>query len=201
MIGTELLFSHPEGRSDLPSVRRNKEYELISANRVKIIGKKGTLITSSFERPEPLNDYNVAEEVSSSAGGVSSLTTPSYQPSKRPLTNQARFLERLANAKRARGENDVVRTSFSQKRSEEFEARLRGWTRTEERMAEFERLNQRVLQGDESALEALEEIYEEIEGSSALDGIQEQLQLSQPTGGDNIETDDREGDDNHENNT
>lgn len=168
MIGTELLFSHPEGHSNLPTLRRNDEYDLISANRVKIIGKKGTLVASSFEGTEPVSDSAAAElEQASAAGETTSALVPANQAPKRRATNQARFIERLVKAKRARGENDAVRTVFSQKQSEEFQSRLRGWSKTQEQMAEYERLNQRVMQGDPDAQVALEEFYEKMEGGFA----------------------------------
>lgn len=171
MVGTELLFAHPEEHSDLPALRRNNEYDLLSANRVKIIGKKGTLVASSYGATGPVRQLPPAAEqenpnpAAAAAGEEPASSAPNNRPTKRPHTNQARFLERLMDAKRARGENDIVRTVFNQKRSEEFESRLRGWARTEEQMAEFERLNRRVLQGDQDALEALEDLYDELEGA------------------------------------
>ncbi|KAK2762792.1 hypothetical protein FQN54_000966 [Arachnomyces sp. PD_36] len=167
MIGTELLFSHPEGRSDLPSVRKTKKYDLISANRVKIIGKKGTLIASS----EPVREYPGAESNNYIPIQGNGLVQSNSPPKNFPPTNQGKFLKRLSEAKRARGEIDEVRTTFSQKRSDEFDAQLRGWARTEEQMAEFEKLNTRALQGDSEALAAIQEIYDSFEaGPSAEDG-------------------------------
>lgn len=203
MIGTELLFSLPEGHSNLPTLRRNEEYDLISANRVKIIGKKGTLVASSFEGTEPANDPPAAElENPVPAAGEPSTLVPANQPPKRQLTNQARFIERLVNAKRARGENDAVRTVFSQKQSDEFQSRLRGWSKTQEQMAEYERLNRRVLQGDPDAQVALEELYEKMERESAAadDGMEEDSQPGPSHSHGEItgvnETEDRNGNDN-----
>ena len=162
LIGTELLFALPEERPDLPLLRRDKDFDLISASRVKILGQKANLISSSRTKANQVRTEPVSNDQSPTAG---SAGCPTSIPQKSGhLTNQARFLERLMNAKRAKGEQDIVPTVFPQKRSQNFESRLRGWAATEARMAEFEQLNRRVLQGDVNAVDALEEIYARMEG-------------------------------------
>jgi len=45
-----------------------------------------------------------------------------------------------------------------------LEDRLRGWARTEEELAEVQRLSEAAIQGDTAAITALEELYTEING-------------------------------------
>jgi hypothetical protein len=186
MIGTELLFSPPEAQSghalNIPCLKRGKDFDLISANSVKVLGRKAKLISSSKPRGDglPAAGLSTAMLASTSPLGPQQLqgTTPVQRFQK---NNQARFLERLANAKQAKGETDVVRTIFSQKRAQNLEDRLRGWARTDQRVAEIQRLSQKALQGDMDALVALEDIYAEFEaGTGSTDGN---------GGGDNVNLD------------
>ncbi|GIJ88387.1 hypothetical protein Asppvi_007308 [Aspergillus pseudoviridinutans] len=169
-IGTELLFTRPETghepdlESALPQIsplRSGKDFDLIAANSVKILGRKANLISSS---------------------GSGSTQVPSIQPSETanvlrkagPQSNQARFLERLTHIKRERGETDTVRTVFSTKRTQNLEDRLRGWARTEEELAEVQRLSEAASRGDTVALTALEELYTEINGQKFGPGVSDE---------------------------
>ncbi|KAF7175339.1 hypothetical protein CNMCM7691_007930 [Aspergillus felis] len=169
-IGTELLFTRPETghepdlESALPQIsplRNGKDFDLIAANSVKILGRKANLISSS---------------------GSGSTQVPSIQTSETanvlrktgPQSNQARFLERLTHIKRQRGETDTVRTVFSTKRTQNLEDRLRGWARTEEELAEVQRLSEAASRGDTVALTALEELYTEINGQKFGPGMSDE---------------------------
>ncbi|XHG08127.1 hypothetical protein AWENTII_011245 [Aspergillus wentii] len=110
-IGTELFFTHPENSHHapltddtnpdgptsassfaIPALKRGKDFDLVAANRVKILGRKANLISSSG--PVPDQD------------GINPQATDSSTTNPRragPPTNQSRFLERLMNAKRAKG--------------------------------------------------------------------------------------------------
>ncbi|KAL2365502.1 hypothetical protein RJZ56_001523 [Blastomyces dermatitidis] len=172
LVGTEMTFSMPEERSTLPRLRQHPDYDLISANRVKILGQKANLIPSSSEIPKT-SDIDTPTPGKMATAGTTRTTTAAPRA---PSTNQALFLERLMNAKCAKGESDVVRTTFSQKRNQNFEAKLRGWARTGEQIAELELLNRRVLQGDVNALRELEDIYARAEGPVGAVPTQEQEQ-------------------------
>lgn len=179
LVGTEMTFSMPEERSTLPRLRQHRDYDLISANRVKILGHKVNLITGSSEIPKAGSNNNNNNSIPTSApipdnDEVSTTPAAAAALPRVPSTNQALFLERLMNAKRAKGESDIVRTTFSQKRNQNFEARLRGWARTGEQMAELEMLNRRVLQGDVNALRELEDIYARAEEPAGAGQTQEQ---------------------------
>ncbi|KAK2798228.1 hypothetical protein FQN50_008926 [Emmonsiellopsis sp. PD_5] len=169
LVGTELTFTAPEERSTFPRLRHDQAFDLISANRAKLLGQKANLIFSSEPRP-PSSSIITRSDDPAGLPAAALSSDPAHRSRPAPLTNQGRFLERLMNAKHAKGETDVVRTAFSQKRNQNFESRLQGWARTGERMAELEQLNRRVLQGDTDALAALEDIYARAEGPSAAAG-------------------------------
>ncbi|PGH36580.1 hypothetical protein GX50_00617 [[Emmonsia] crescens] len=185
LVGTEMTFSMPEERSTLPRLRQHQDYDLISANRVKILGQKANLIPGSSEMPnaDPNDSHPAAAAAATTpTPGDSDLAAATTTTTPRPpATNQALFLERLMNVKRAKGESDVVRTTFSQKRNQNFEAKLGGWARTGEQMAELELLNRRVLQGDAHALRELEDIYARAEGPLGAAQAQAQAQASMST--------------------
>ncbi|OJJ43299.1 hypothetical protein ASPZODRAFT_74669 [Penicilliopsis zonata CBS 506.65] len=193
MIGTELHFTDPAGVEPPPPpegeaegeegegeaalreteyLRRDKKFDLIAGNSVKILGRKANLISSSGAdlasavsvagagaTPEP------ASAIAALAGSHlgSATSGPAVMRKTQTQTNQARFLDRLASVKQAKGETDTVRTAFSWKRGQNMEERLRGWARTEEQLVEIQRLNRRALQGDVDALLALEELYMQFE--------------------------------------
>ncbi|ODH47431.1 hypothetical protein GX48_06467 [Paracoccidioides brasiliensis] len=175
LVGTEMTFSMPEEHSTLPRLRHHQEYDLISANRVKILGQKANLISGSSTTPKQSSDTQGSAATSTPTATAGDASTPPPPQTTTASTNQARFLERLMNAKRAKGETDVVRTTFSQKRNQNFEAKLQGWAQTGKQMAELEVLNRRVLQGDANALRALEEIYARVEAPPGQPGQGRQM--------------------------
>lgn len=146
-LGTELFFTSPDELSKATSTTNNvtnnaplargKNFDLIAATSAKLLGRKANLISSS----EP--------------NAASATTTKG--------SNQARFLERLASVKQAKGESDTVRTVFSTRRTQNLEDRLRGWAKTEEQMAEIQRLQEAVLRGDSSAVMTLERVYRDMQ--------------------------------------
>ncbi|KAF7589099.1 hypothetical protein BBP40_004766 [Aspergillus hancockii] len=163
-IGTELLFSRadfesqpgpqPESEVAAPRViplKRGKDFDLLAANSVKVLGRRANLISSAgpaqnFPHPDAALDVT--------AGANRRVTTQ---------TNQALFLDRLKGIKRIRGETDAVRTIFSLKRAQNLDDRLRGWARTEEQLAEIQRLNDAALQGNSDAITELENLYKQLE--------------------------------------
>ncbi|PLB50475.1 hypothetical protein P170DRAFT_445772 [Aspergillus steynii IBT 23096] len=154
-IGTELLFAQPEVESDPDSaaptkpLRRGKDFDLIAANSVKIFGRKANLISSAGPAPpmEPL-EADVAQD-----------TDPATTRRTGPMSNQARFLERLKSIKQAKGETDTIRSSFSLRRAQNLEERLRGWAQTGEQLTEIQRLNDAAVQGNTTAMADLENLY------------------------------------------
>lgn len=164
-IGTELFFTRPDELAATPTatttaeidvnapLARGKDFDLIAATSVKILGRKANLISSS----EPSTTTPAAS------------TSTSNPPKPSTSSNQARFLERLSSVKQAKGETDTVRTVYSTRRTQNLEDRLRGWARTEEQLTEVQRLQEAVLRGDEGAMAALERVYRDLQGEGVGD--------------------------------
>lgn len=155
-IGTELFFTRPDeltttatsaAEKGVEPLARGKDFDLIAATSAKILGRKANLISSS----EPST--------------ATASTSTSNHPKPSTSSNQARFLERLTSVKQAKGETDTVRTVYSTRRTQNLEDRLRGWARTEEQLAEVQRLQEAVLRGDEGAMAALEKVYRDLQAN------------------------------------
>lgn len=129
------MVSHPHDEH-FPLYRHN-EFDIVSANHMKIVGQKANLISSSGSGGN--QDRITQDEQQQQQPAAASRNAPS--------SNQSRFLERLARAKEAKGETDVVRTVFPQKRNQNIDDRLQGWARTEAAVAELEQFNRQSMQG------------------------------------------------------
>ncbi|GKZ23066.1 hypothetical protein AbraIFM66951_008998 [Aspergillus brasiliensis] len=185
-IGTELLIARPEessspphdadpssftsSSSPVPPLRHTPNYDLLAANSVKILGRKANLISSSSSNVYATDSAAAAEQPSDTTtttqgGGVIRKSAPQ--------TNQARFLDRLASLKRSKGETDAVRTTFSTKRMTNLEDRLRGWARTDEQLAQIQRLNELALSGDANAMAELEGLYSQLGGQDDEEELEE----------------------------
>ncbi|KAI9376491.1 TFIIIC subunit-domain-containing protein [Aspergillus egyptiacus] len=164
-IGTELFFARPDtidpdlddpdsAPPPVTPLKRTKDFDLVAANSVKILGRKANLISSSGLGTDQ------SEQVPSSSAPSSTVDMPGliYKPEYR--SSQARFIERLKDIKRQKGETDTVRTVFSTpRRGPSLEDQLRGWVRTDEQLAAIQQLNDRALRGDPAAYAELQSIY------------------------------------------
>ncbi|KAL4785808.1 TFIIIC subunit-domain-containing protein [Aspergillus varians] len=173
-IGTELFFARPDIESseiDDPKttstsiipLKHTEDFDLVSANSVKILGRKATLISSSGPAAAPEQ-----REPSSSAQVSSTLDKPGlvYKPVHQ--SNQGQFLNQLQDLKKRKGEMDTVRTVFSVARQRpNLEDRLRGWIQTEEQLAMIQQLNNRAGEGDFNAVRELENIYAQLGSQDA----------------------------------
>ncbi|KAL4801419.1 hypothetical protein BDV18DRAFT_85286 [Aspergillus unguis] len=156
-LGTELFFARPDADgpeedpgTTLPPItplKHTKDFDLISANSVKILGRRANLISSSGQ-----------VEQSGESRTSTSETAGVYKPAHQ--SNQARFLERLKDVKARKGEMDTIRTVFSTvRRGPNLEDRLRGWEQTEEQLAIIQQLQDQAGSGDYNAQLQLENIY------------------------------------------
>ncbi|CEL04382.1 hypothetical protein ASPCAL05512 [Aspergillus calidoustus] len=182
-LGTELIFAPPGATTSefdeadstaahVTPLKHTKDFDLIAANSVKILARKANLISSSgpgaaAPQPQPqaqvLQQWQPQNLTSTLTPGLSGLV---YKPEHQ--TNQAKFLERLKEVKRRKGETDNVRTVFSSaRRGPTLEDRLRGWVKTDEQLATIQHLNERALQGDSDAIAELENLYSQLGNSDA----------------------------------
>lgn len=155
-IGTELFFARPDtaGPEDDPEgtlrpvtpLKHTKDFDLVSANSVKILGRRANLISGSGQ----------AEQRGPSTLEPAGMV---YKPAHQ--SNQAQFLDRLREVKRSKGETDTVRTVFSTaRRGPNTEDRVRGWAQTEEQLAIIHQLNDRAVQGDYNAAFELKKLQQ-----------------------------------------
>lgn len=190
-IGTELLFTHPElapapepepepdsepRAAQITPLKHTKDFDLLAANSVKILGRKANLISSAGPAgtvPADPSTTSSADGVTSGLGGASTPGPPP-PPTRRTgpasnNTNQARFLDRLISLKQAKGETDPVRKVFSLKRTQNLEDRFRGWVQTDEQLAEISRLNDAATQGNTDAIAQLEHLYAQMGSREAVE--------------------------------
>lgn len=190
-IGTELLFTHPElapepepepeseseprAASQITPLRHTKDFDLLAANSVKILGRKANLISSAGPAATVTTEPSTssADGVPSGPGGGGASTAGAPPPTRRTgpasNTNQARFLDRLISLKQAKGETDPVRKVFSLKRTQNLEDRFRGWVQTDEQLAEISRLNDAATQGNTDAIAQLEHLYAQMGSREAVE--------------------------------
>lgn len=138
------MFSLPEDGLDPPPLREHRDFDLIAATRLKILGQKAHLISES----------GTSQVQRLRSGGTT--------------RGQAQFLDCLTRAKRAKGEIDAVRTVFpqAQRKTQALEEKLQGWARTEGMLTELEKLNMQARDGDLNAVRRLEDIYLQFDAAS-----------------------------------
>ncbi|KAJ5724911.1 hypothetical protein N7493_006639 [Penicillium malachiteum] len=168
-IGTELIFAHPETIPDktqiLKPLRKGPAFELLAANSVKLMGRKATIVSSSNPGLVVDNTPDTTDATDVNSISTDPDASPSHAPTStavprrpQPSTHQANFIQRLQAMKNAKGQSDTVRTSVTVRRNVNYADRLTAWARTEAQLAEIASLNRRAANGDEDALDILEQM-------------------------------------------
>jgi TFIIIC subunit triple barrel domain len=183
MIGTNLFFSEHDEEREMEPLRSTEEYDLLGTSRIKLIGRKAKLTSKpggkgGYENvvSEPEGDETDARP----GKGFGSLRS-SNPVVNRERRKQAKFLESLMDAKRAKGQTDNVRTVYNTSRVPRGE--IGGTFMLQGRQVssqEIEELNRRVVRGDAAALRRLQKIYSEPDEQRADDGVP---QVPTPTPG------------------
>ena len=121
MIGTSMFFSKHQEEPHTAPLRSTEDYDLLGTSRVKLIGRKATVLNKTRPRgskrtsvageklSESLQDEE-PEKMDGSSLGSLHFRNPSRN---KDLKRQAAFLETLMNVKRAKGQTDNVRTVFN----------------------------------------------------------------------------------------
>lgn len=160
MIGTDMHFVRREDSEPDPTYLKHTDgYSVIAANPIKLIGRR-----AHFSRPSAT--ANGAQTNESDATQSLSASNPLLADSR---SSQVRFLQELMDIKREKGETDMVRMTYGSRRNQQFENKISGWARTEDRINTIHRLNRAALAGDQEALAQLEELYNQIEASPSFD--------------------------------
>ena len=175
MIGTNLFFGKHDDEAD--ALRSTDEYDLLGTSRIKLIGRKAKIT----DKPGKRGAYkNTADDIQDE--GIDLMSGKSLGNLRfgnatinRDIKKQAKFLERLMDAKRAKGETDNVRTVFkprgapSPRKIKGLGKRVRAQD-NEDASQEIEELNRRVVRGDANALMRLQEIYSALEDQAGDGG-------------------------------
>ncbi|PCH02754.1 Transcription factor TFIIIC, tau55-related [Penicillium occitanis (nom. inval.)] len=155
MIGTDMHFVRREDSEPDPTYLKHTEgYSLIAANPIKIIGRRAHFAFPSVTA----NESNATEPMSAPAAILAENRS-----------SQVRFLQKLMDIKREKGETDMLRMTYGSKRNQRFENKISEWARTEERINSIHQLNRAALAGDQEALAKLEELYNQIEANHSAD--------------------------------
>jgi hypothetical protein len=174
MMGTNMFFSEHDDEMGVDPLRSTEDYDLLGTSRIKLIGRKAKLT----DKPGRKGEYghaakDVQEEEMDLRSGKGLGTLRSSNPViNRERKKQAKFLENLMDAKRAKGQTDNVRTVYKTSRvphggaGSTFTAQD-GQTYSEE----IEELNRRVVRGDAAALRRLQIIYSEPDEQQPDSGI------------------------------
>jgi hypothetical protein len=174
MIGTNMFFSEHDDDMDVDLLCSTEDYDLLGTSRIKLIGRKAKLT----DKPGRKREYsNTAKDVQDEEMDLRSGKGLGTLRSSNPVINrerkkQAKFLENLMDAKRAKGQTDNVRTVYktSRVRHGEVESTFTaqgGQTSSQE----IEELNRRVVRGDAAALRRLQIIYSEPDEQQPDNGI------------------------------
>jgi hypothetical protein len=183
MIGTNMFFSEHDEETEADPLRSTEEYDLLGTSRIKLIGRKAKLTDKPGRKGAYRNAANdLRDEGTDLTSGKSLGTLRSSNPViNRELKKQAKFLENLMDAKRAKGQKDNVRTVYKPSRVPRGGI---GATFTAQggqaSSQEIEELNRRVVRGDADALRRLQMIYSEPDEQQADAGV---LQAPAPTPG------------------
>lgn len=174
MVGTNMFFAEHGEVTEIDPLRSTEEYDLLGTSRVKLIGRKAKLTNKPGRKggyENTANDVEDEEKDARPGKGFGSLR------SSNPVVNkerrkQAKFLENLMDAKRAKGQTDNVRTVYSTSRVPRGEIGstfpLEGGQASSQ---EIEELNRRVVRGDAAALRRLQMIYSERDEQQADEGV------------------------------
>ena len=183
MIGTNMFFSEHDEEMEADPLRSAEDYDLLGISRVKLIGRKAKLTDKPGRKetyPNAANDLR-DEGIDVTSGKGFGTIRASNPMTNRELKKQAKFLENLMDAKRAKGQTDNVRTVYKPSKAPRGGTGSGRIVRGEQASSqEIEELNRRVVRGDADALRRLQIIYSEPDEQQSNDGIP---QASAPTPG------------------
>lgn len=191
LIGTNLFFSGPD---DLPlsdDLSTHDKYNFLGTSRIKLVGHRArvTQKPGTKKRGRPRNENDI-EEISIDEDEIltpgKSLGNLRYSNAKvnADIKRQARFLEKLMNVKRAKGDTDHVRTIVTRDMATAYnrarKASKAGNMHKPAVNEEMERLNRRILRGDTEALTRLQQLYSSLEQESVQEPLNFPEEVSAP---------------------
>ncbi|KAL9112558.1 MAG: hypothetical protein Q9227_003129 [Pyrenula ochraceoflavens] len=190
LIGTNMFFSNHTEDADLEPISSDGEVDLLGISRIKLLAHQARLVPKENAKKRPREEDNAVPDAENGesttqarpGSGLGALRSVNPKVNME-LKKQANFLEKLIEVKRAKGENDLVRTIYEPSREKSRSGQVQGKRNQADLKAEVSRLNKSVLQGDQTALTRLEEIYEllnDAENNSTMADRAPPAHLSQP---------------------
>jgi TFIIIC subunit triple barrel domain len=162
MIGTNMFFTRPADSISETSIQSTPDFELLGTSRIKLVGRKTKMVPKSKSRKRPFDDEDGMQDAGGEADPINGSTFPGFgvtNPKKNlERRKQAKFLERLMRAKRARGETDMVPTiphGINHSRA----------TLTAEQKQRINTISMKIVKGDAEAVASLKEIYSQLNGA------------------------------------
>ena len=183
MIGTNMFFSEHDEEMGADPLRSTEDYDLLGTSRIKLIGQKAKLADKPGRKGAYETTANALydESMDLTSGKSFGTLRRSNPVINREIKKQAKFLENLMDAKRAKGQTDNVRTVYKPSRAPQrgggSTGRVLGAQASSQ---EIEELNRRVVRGDADALRRLQTIYSEPDEQQVDDGV---MQVPTPTPG------------------
>lgn len=150
-------ISNNSNNADPSFLKHGTNYSLIAANRIKIIGRKVNLISTTDQTQQRAVPSSTAANTETQQQQTQQQAEAGGLTGK---TSQVRFLQELMDIKRAKGETDML---LSKKRGRRFDEKVTRWAQTEERLNTIHQLNRDALTGDHNAVKKLEELYDQID--------------------------------------
>ncbi|RMZ84532.1 hypothetical protein DV737_g1188, partial [Chaetothyriales sp. CBS 132003] len=150
MIGTSMFFTQPLSGDEVHGAvaRPDVDFALLDTSHIKLVGQQASLV------PRAIVDGTALP-------GFSSTNWRTNIARRK----QADFLDRLMQAKRRRGETDVVPTVGERKGKAVYRLDGDTWAGlSAEQRVKLSNLGGRVVKGDARAVAALREMYSELPG-------------------------------------
>ena len=148
MVGTNMFFPVAPTTSQPKSDSLGKYPHLVGTSRIKVLGSRAkvTNAVSRKRKVAPAEDEDWIDE----------QALPGFTDDGQPSTHlkkQAKFLEKLMDIKKRRGENDLVAVLPAPLKAQQLQP-----PPPEDLRAEIDALNRRIVKGDVDALSELQPI-------------------------------------------
>ncbi|RMZ90109.1 hypothetical protein DV736_g2661, partial [Chaetothyriales sp. CBS 134916] len=157
MISTSMFFTRPSGYDGHHTVRSNVDFALLDTSHIKLVGQQASLV--------PRGGKAIVDRTA--LPGFSSTNWRNNIARRK----QADFLDRLMQAKRSRGETEIVPTVGDRKGKAVYQLDANSWAAlTAEQTVKLNNLSSRVVKGDARAVAALREMYSELPGVGLSNG-------------------------------
>ena len=164
MIGTNMFFTQPSGNQHGASLQSNADFDLTGTSRIKLVGRRASMVPKPVVRKRKHLAEDSAQVDGDAPSPLDRTSFPGFSASNWRKNierkNQANFLDRLMQAKRARGETDIVTVLSDSKTNTIYRPTT---DLPDELRLRIKNLNDRVVKGDARAVTSLKEIHSQLD--------------------------------------